>query len=86
MKLFIFEMIGENEKGKQLGELKIRKGLTPKVRNKKVMEYLEQEYNITIKNFMLTGSYSFATQDFNGGYVLFGDNLPFRKIKIVEVA
>lgn len=86
MKIEIYEMLKDYEKGEKLGEMQLRKNTNTKTRNKKVIEYLQKEYNITISNYMITGNYDFATQLFNGGYVLFGKDLPFRSIKIVEVA
>lgn len=85
MKIEIYEMLKDYEKGEKLGEMQLRKNTSTKTRNNKVIEYLQNEYNITISNYMITGSYDFTTQAFNGGYVLFGKNLPFRSIKIVEV-
>lgn len=85
MKIEIYEMLKDYETGKKLGELQVRKNSSVKTRNKKVMEYLEKEYNITIRNYMITGNYTFGSQVFNGGYVLFGTDLPFRSIKILEV-
>lgn len=85
MKIEIYEMLKDYGTGKKLGELQLRKNSSVKTRNSKVIEYLQKEYNIVISNYMITGSYSFGSQVFNGGYVLFGKDLPFRSIKIMEV-
>lgn len=83
MNLKIYKL--ENEKLTEfLGELKVKKGLKKATQTDKAIEYLQEKYNCIVRKRLVTGKMDFTTGIFTGGYILFGDNLPFRQIAILE--
>lgn len=69
----------ENEDKGLLLELKVRKNSKNII--DKIKKALEEKYNCSIRNTMVSGKVDFAsgTSDFH--YILWGDNLPCRMIK-----
>ena len=67
-----------------IGEFKARKNATHKTIIENVKKYISKEYNCNVTRLLITGSINYLTgvQDFS--YILFGENLPFRNIKIIE--
>lgn len=60
-------------------DLKVRKNCKTIV--SKIQEKIEELYNCKVSRTLITGNIDFATGKRNMEYVLFGENLPFRKYK-----
>ena len=65
--------------------IKNYKRLKEKTLTKKIIESLEQQFDVTITNYLISGRIDLASGTFKGGYVLFGKDLPFRFISYEEV-
>lgn len=83
MTINIYEM-ENNVPKKMLGIINVRKNLKRKTITDKVIKYLEDNYSCKIENRLVMGKYDLATGIFNGGYILFGKNLPFREITYIQ--
>lgn len=68
-----------------VGTIKVRKNSKSVTILEKVKEYISKNYNCNVRRALFTGKYDFCSQELNGHYVLFGDNLPFREISYKEV-
>ena len=66
-----------------MGDFNIRKDATEKTIMKKIREYIEKYYKCKISSVLLTGKVNYANGERNISYVLFGENLPFRKFYYV---
>lgn len=84
IRIFKMEM-NDNNFGEEIGTIAVRKNLKDSTKTDKVIEWFEKTYNCKVTNRMIQGAYDFATGSYKGGYILFGNNLPFRKIGYQEV-
>lgn len=66
----------ENEKK---FDLKVRKNCKSII--KEIEKKIKEIYNCNVSRTMITGNIDFATGERNMEYILFGENLPFRKYK-----
>ena len=66
---------------KMVFDLKVRKNCKSII--KEIEKKIQQLYNCTISRTMITGSINFASGIKSFDYVLFGNNLPFRKYNYV---
>lgn len=71
-----------NENGKKLGEIEVAKNLKMSTIADKVCEYLEQEYKCSIRKRLIQGVLNFGDKTEDLHYILMGENLPCRIIRI----
>lgn len=69
----------ENEDKGLLLELKVRKNARNIIDN--IKKALEEKYNCSIRNTMVSGKVDFASGTSDLHYILWGNNLPCRMIK-----
>ena len=75
-----------NNDGRDIvGFLKLRKNTKPKTKMQKIKEYISTEYKCNIKRILPTGKIDYSTGIADISYILLGENLPFRNIRILEV-
>lgn len=73
-----------NDSKDVVGFLKLRKNTTQKTKIQKIKEYISKEYNCVVTRMIPTGNINFLTGEKDISYVLFGENLKFNNIKIIE--
>lgn len=79
------KIILNNDSRDVVGFFNIRKNTTQKTLIAKVKEYISKEYNCNIRRLLPTGTIDFATGNQNISYILFGENIPFKQIKILKI-
>ena len=80
----IIKIVLNNDSKDVVGFLKLRKNTKQKTKIQKIKEYISKEYDCTIKRMLPTGKIDFKTGEADINYILFGENLPFRNIRIFE--
>jgi hypothetical protein len=73
------------ENNEILCEIKIQKNYKSKTLHAKIKEALNSKYNVDITTIMMYGKIDIATSTQEIHYRLFGKELPFNNIDIVEV-
>lgn len=79
------KIILNNDSRDVVGFLKVRKNITHKTKIQKIKEYISKDYNCNVTKMIPTGSINCETGESNISYLLFGDNLPFKNIRVLEV-
>lgn len=69
-----------------MGDFKVRNNAKQSTKLDKAKEYIEKYYDCSIRRMLPTGTIDYATGTSDIHYILFGENLPFRDIYLMEVA
>lgn len=79
------KIVLNNDSKDVVGFLKLRKNTTHKTKLEKVKDYISKEYHCSIRRMIPTGKVDFEIGNSYISYILFGENLPFRDIKLLEI-
>lgn len=80
-----FKIVLNNDSQDVVGFVKMRRNATNKTIINKIKEYISKEYKCEVRRMLQTGTINYYTGINDISYVLFGENLPFRNIRIYEM-
>ena len=78
------KIVLNNDSRDVVGFLKLRKNTSGKTIAQKVKEYISTEYKCEIRRMIPTGTINYETGVADISYILWGENLQFKNIRIFK--